>query len=232
MIRILFILSSFITTCFCFSSNDFELFHQANEQYREHNFEEALIVYNQMHDKDGAVWCNMAHAAYEVQDYIQALVFWNRAKSCGLVFDDMVNKKIEVVHQKLGLYPFHDTRWLRWIEMCPVGIIQCLFLLICILSVGWFTHNSVEKYQTIVLTCSLLVAGGAVWYKYTNRNRQVAVVTQVGTSFRAGPGKQYHEILLLDKVAYLYRVGTHADWSKVVYNGNTAWLPTQSIEII
>lgn len=219
--------------CIYSSINDFELFQKGNEQYKLYNFEQSLNIYNQIKSKDGAVWCNMGTAAYELKDYVQALIFWERAKKCRFIFSEITMNKIEKIRQNHDLHAFPEAhRLMYWLELCPIGVVQLLCLMICILFLLLFVRGSINRYRAIACVCAFLGTSGAVWYKYTGENIHTALMTKVGTSLRAGPGEQYHEIMLLDKISYVYLVDTYADWSKVMYNKNIAWIPTQSIEVI
>ena len=229
MRSIIFILVGVMTLC-CAKSNDSSLFQEANQLYEMNQFEKALAVYKDIEHKSGPVWCNMAHSAYALQDYVQAIICWERAKKYGIVHDDSVKQKISKAYEQLSLVPLMDSP--EWLHAYSLLAMQLLFLFVYGLFFLLCMHHFLGRFHGVAFLCVLFGLSTALWYKYEQQTTSIALMVEVGTPLRAGPGEKYHEISRLDSVVYVRTLEKNQDWTKVVYNKNQAWIPTRVIETI
>lgn len=222
---------------FIFAQDVEETFLQANNQYQSNQFEQALDLYSSIERKGPATWCNMGNCAFRMKNYVEALVFWKRAKK-GASRSELIdlNKHIAAVDQLLGRAPkaggleqYAD----RILGRFSLFSLQLLFLFAWLSLFGFIFFVRVYKpiFISILLPTSL-VFGFATFAKYRLHSNPAAIVIEKSVSLFSGPDQNYpilKKTNLADEVAVLQQ---RDHWYKVRSDGLAGWMLADKLEVI
>ncbi len=244
-----FFLLTIVLHAALFSANLTEQFKQANELYKKNQYAGALKAYQQIlsDSDDWKVYFNIGNCYFRLQDYVQAKIFYMKAKKRNKVETD-IDKNISVVNRKFkDKIPdrkaafFTDT--IGKIEsFLPINLISViLFLLIICFNIILFLNikNRHEKrkrlyiYLLTFLFIFMVFSGFYLSYRIGQQNiRTIGVVLKDNTLLRTGKDSS-SKSATINAGLDLRIVEEEADWVRVIVTDEVeGWLKKEDIEII
>ncbi len=229
----LILLPSFIC-----AQNEGELFLQANQLYAQNDYVKAHDMYEKINNKGHAVWYNMGVCNYQLKNWANARLCWERARNGasqrGLrdiqrnqqLLDQQLNSDEQSGSFKVvnTLSIFIESSSLLFLQLLLLILLYCFFFLSRRRMVGFFY---VFCLGIAVCTASLFVIK-----KYSVLNKIPAVVMQSKVSMYAGPDVRYHVIdnLVLARVVYVKQ--QLDDWYKVSSGEKTGWVLADMLTVV
>ena len=236
MKRIIVFLIVFMT---CAYANDQELFLQANELYKEKNYQQACALYNNIKHKGPATWYNMGNCAYQMGDVSCALVYWrmaNRGASHSLrkaiAHNSAHAREKDAALQSVTL----AEEIVDALCMCSSYVSLFMWQIIVLLGwiVGWyvFMHHRTRQLLLVIIIIINLISGLLLLVRFWEMNRVTACVTQPGITLFAGPNTCYHAVGTVDEVACVHVQSVEGEWCQICYKQLLGWVPKAKLELV
>ncbi|MEX0849713.1 MAG: SH3 domain-containing protein [Candidatus Dependentiae bacterium] len=227
---------------FCFLpialiAQDAPLFKKADNSYQQLEYADSLQTYKKIKHKDAAVWYNMGNAAYHMQDYLKATLYWLRAQKYGdaTVFA-LGRQNMHYLHAKMGLSePTLSDQVYDWFllltkKVSPL-VWQLLFLgLWYLLFWLWIGCSNREK-KRLYMGLVIMLLGFVVWpivIAY-HANKQQALVMQDDVAVYNGPNKSFYTVGTLKKGALVSVDASAKQWYKIDYDKMVGWVERASV---
>lgn len=242
MNRYFFVLYCSIYTVIFFlgaGSNE-ELFLQANKQYQQQAFHDALASYTMLSPKTAAVWENMGNSAFYLADFPHAVLYWQRAeRDVGFQRYYELEKRIYEAFQKLDVVD--DAVWYEKITTLIVVSMRCFPLwvwqLLCILS--WilllFAVSLCRRPKTYVgalLVSITLLLFVLSLLSYWHNTKQFAIVTGSQAALHTGTDPKLPLVSALKRGQRIRIIDTASDWYRASAQGKAGWVYKDMVEIV
>ena len=214
-------------------------FAHANNLYDQKKYEEALQRYGLIDKKGSAALYNMGNCAFQLQKYVDAIVYWRRAlKNCSYKNRADIEYNIAMAYKKFGyvsqktflsrlgesIYDFTSIFSLLWL--------QILFLFFWFMFfVSWLWLQRFRVFAFVFLLSLNLFIGAFLLVRYRYLQYSVAIVKDATTLF-SGPDSNYHkvgDVRAADQVRIKEKFG---EWYKAKNNGLVGWIKSEKVEII
>lgn len=218
----------------CFGAeHDTQQFDKANALYTQGAPEKALLEYKKISHKTGAVWFNMANAAYAQQDYAHALLYWLRAQKYG---DAFLYKESHAHMQKLGIGSPENSIKERMsyfgiliLKKIPVIIWQLLFLLVWYL----FCWCRMKKYccsaaKTGLFALLLLLLFVPIMIGYYTDYDRVVILAETADLYN-GPNVALYKIGSVQKGESAKLLDTKKQWYKIAHADKIGWVERKAV---
>jgi tetratricopeptide (TPR) repeat protein len=233
---IIFILSSWL------HATNQELFLQGNKEYEYHNYQKALDLYNAIENKGEAVWYNMGLCCYNMDEYVQALVYWHKAEHVSRSQEllDSIAKNKKRAQEKLQVQVPHSyyTSMLQTIVYCTSWCAlvwwQLLFVIVWCISILYarFLWRAGKWLLMIFLWGAIIGLGIIITVHYITYARQEAIIIKPATAFTIGPDSNFASqgILALGQVVEVQR--KQDDWVKIIYDSKMGWVRAEALALV
>lgn len=233
----MFILIMLLQICMCFGSDaqDAQLFDQANRLYAQGAYGTALAEYQKIPNKTGSVWYNMANAAYQQQDYTQALLYWLRAQKYGdAATYAAAHAHLEQLAPVIGV-PVQgvSNRTVYYgvllIKKIPVYVWQIL-LLFCwyVLCRCWMKKYRCSATKLSMLSLLLLMMLVPIMIGYYTDKEQVLVVAESADLYN-GPNSALYNVGSLQKNTTAVLLDAKKQWYKISHDAIIGWVERKSV---
>jgi tetratricopeptide (TPR) repeat protein len=250
MRRILLLIPLLFTAYITFAQPT-ELLEKANKEYIDNNYEEAIVLYEQIVNSgysSAALYYNLGSAYYKLNDIANSILNFERAKQLA-PGDDRIDHNLNIarlyVVDKIEVLPqFFLSRWIDnmrasnssdgWAIWSIV-----LFALFVILGSVYFlaSSSSVKKIMFFISIFVLLTS--VISLKFSADQKDVIMEKSYGIVFaksvtlKSSPDESGTNLFLLHegtKVKVTDKVG---DWVEImVSDGNRGWLKSSDVEVI
>ena len=222
------------------SSKNQELYLQANNEYLQRNFDKALILYDQIASKGPAVWHNMGNSSYQLGNYLDALIYYQRAKKGAMLSTlQELEKVIEQAQQQLQV--IQQKSWFKKVSesfsqlagLLPLLPLQLLCLLVAFL-LAWavFRYIKTRKYNVIIIVLiSLIISLILLFIKNRAYTVQNGILVQEATIF-VGPQKTFHSLGSITPGYFVSIKKIHNNWYKIKANNLSGWVPADTITLL
>ncbi len=219
------------------ASKNQELFLQANNAYLKSEFGQALTLYEQITNKGPAVWFNMANIQLIQENYLDALIYYKRAKKGAMLqtLQDVekivvdLQKKLNIHEQKNWYGKIRDSLF----EL--VGLLPLLPLqLVCLLCALLFALSIIlwrKKHLSILFGIIFLCSGLLLSIKSTGSARITAIIKKQTDVF-VGPRRKFHSIANLTPGSQVTIKKRSDDWHKIKAPGLSGWVTADTITIL
>jgi len=223
----------------CLASDSEELFLKANELYLQKKYAKSYQLYKMIKNKNSAIWYNMGNCAYKNSEYVNAIVYWSKARknSAQRKLID-IEYNIYLARKKLGCAILSKTFYEEMYDFCnkvysPFSLfgLQLLFLVFWFGFVVLFVKLNIWRFLFLGSLLFINVfLGIGLFTKY--RFYQTAIIGENKVKFFAGPDTKFHKVgdlFLADEVVIKQK---SENWYKISHNGRTGWLLSDSLKII
>jgi tetratricopeptide (TPR) repeat protein len=245
----LLLLSLMTLICFtqatCADDHD-TLFQQANNLYKEGNYEQALNAYKNIQNKSNLVHYNIGNCHYKLQQQGKALAAWRRAehnwgwsereeltKNIALVKSQLHREEESISKFRLAAQSLYN-RIKSFIRATPLLWIQLLVLIIWLFLFIYLAYLR-KKRKKVMISCLfflLATAAGLLAFKYSQQLLKKGIIITQQIPVRSGPGETYQQLTTLyegKEVRIRKQVDDHY---KISFPGSIGWIPTSSLEEI
>lgn len=221
------------------SQNKRERFLQAHELYQQGQYQEALARYQEFTDKSSAVWYNMGNCAYQLGDYMHALLYFKRAEREATPHEyPHIVHNISMTHQQLGLpsvsnnVSFFDAVRVQ-VRTVPLLLMQLLLLVLWFAALGalWLlSHNRFKKIIIGLLIVAWSILALVCWRKYHDEQAEYALVMNDKSTLFVAPNAAYHAVGELPKGVAVKVDEKRKGWYKVQANSKKGWMRQEDVE--
>lgn len=220
--------------------NNQEFFLQAQQEYKQSHFENALSLYQKMPHKNAIVWYNMGNSLYQLGNDLDALLHWKRAYHYGsgaVVYESAAN--IDHIQNKLGLTESNKVQsfWKGIQKMIKApSMLQLQILFFCIFSVflffgcRWYVKRNYFLLTSLFMM--LVLVASTLGMRYRELSHTPALIMKDNSVLLAGPDLKYHELSILNAGACIEILEQRNGWCKVSSNNQNGWLQKKDIELI
>jgi tetratricopeptide (TPR) repeat protein len=211
-------------------ANNKEFFNAANEQYEQGDYAQALNTYQQICPKNASVWNNMANAAYNINDHLNADLYWSRAEKNST---RAMMKKI-THNRSVAQLPFTQSFLHKIINFfTPLGIQILFFCLFSVFFIFVARYLAQKKYGVMCLFSLLCITSGMLThYTYRHQKNRYGLIIADQTIAHIGPGTMYHTLGQICQGTRVLVDKEKDEWKKITWENNTGWIPSTQIEII
>lgn len=223
---ILFIL--LMNVFFCYA--DQGLFDLAHSLYAQGAYEAALAEYQKIPNKTGAVWYNMANAAYRQRDDTHALLYMLRAQKFGDAQTyAAAYEKMNEITSSVGLsrqgYKEITLHYLTLFnKKVPLYIWQIIVLLVWYLICYVLMKKHRVSLLQILFSCLLMILMLApIVAGYYNDRQNVLVIAESVDVFN-GPNTALYKIGAFKKNTLAQLLQVKKQWYKISHDGIIGWI--------
>ncbi len=207
-----------------------KLFEKAQHYYQNGEYQRALQTYEQITDKNAAVWNNMANAAYNSGDTLHAQLYWLRAqKNSSLSIHNLVKHNQRVAH-----VPCNFSYMQQFYTSCSPLFFQILFF--CLFSVFFIIvarYVRQKKYSLLCVVSILSMASGTVSYQiYREQKNNYGLIMPDLAAVYIGPETLYHPLGQIAQGTSVFICKKKNGWAQVAWDKKIGWVSTSDIEII
>ena len=248
----LFLLTVFLLAQLPVLGQDAEaLFVQANLEYREEDFGEAIRLYEQIKNngwESGELYYNLGNAYFRESKLGPAILNYERARGF-LPGDSDLSRNLEIANLRIvdkiePLLEFLPVRWMKaFLRLFPARswvVLGLAFYWCAILSIvawrllgtsslsRWLVRAAISSALAGVISAGLLT--GRIWL---DRSQVPAVVMVPEVEALSAPAAGATEVFRIHEGTRL-RIGTRSsDWSEIILpDGKVGWIPSQAIELV
>lgn len=216
-----------LLVCISICAHNKDLFKQGSGHLEAGNYAQALALYKQIEPKNGAVWNNMAIAAYHLNDTLHAQLYWLRAQKNTSVSNTISHN---LAFAKLTA----NTTMLECItHFCNPIFIQILFF--CLFSVFLIfvvRYSKQKKYVSVsILSISCLMSGALTYQLYQQQKNSYGLV-MADSAVYIGPDTLYHVADQIQSGTKVLIDDDHAEWKHIAWNNKKGWMPSKDLETI
>ena len=233
-----------------FGQNE-QLFEQANDQYNNGEFEEAISNYEAIIESgqhSAAVYFNLANAHYKLNHIAPSIYYYEKAllispndKEINNNIAFARNMTIDAIDKnpEIGFAKFSKTitNWLTFDNWAKLSVLMMVFFVVFYL-VYYFNYSATKKRMAFITAMSFLIlSGAAVALAYNNynlvKNDQPAIVFAKETQVKSEPNLRSSESFKLHEGTKVQILDTVNDWKKIkLADGKTGWIPNEDIKLL
>jgi hypothetical protein len=212
-------------------ASDYDGFQKAGMLYDEAQYQEALEQYYAIKERGPAVWHNMGHCFYKLQDDAQAMLCWWKAdKNASWEQQEKNREWRNHVAQKYE----HAGQKIK--NEVPLLFLQILFLVFWFCLMALLRLLCAKRGSKRLTFCILFCMIGAVilLIAFISRRRSdnaCFVIIKDAAALKIGPGNFYHVSAQAKKAERAIAVSSYRDWCHVVLDDQRkGWVPLQDVQ--
>ncbi len=219
------------TLNFLSAADQSNLFERANKFYREHKYEQAMSDYQNIKQKDGAVWYNMGNTVYRQGDYLYAYIYWLRAQKNGdaHIFKGAMHnlERLAVVQGKdaLSLIDRISLFFLSLTKRLSLFTWQLFFFIAwCLLLWMWLHYDN-----RTLRRLSMGVLFGAIFFMLFpiivgySAHKTYGVVLDEAKVYN-GPNSSFYQLGSLAQGSLIRITQSDKRWYKIAYDDTIGWV--------
>ncbi len=229
------ILSSLCWYVTCYVNNE-EVFLNANKLFHEQQFQEALQLYDSLPQHSWAVYYNKACCFFHLDNYVQALVYWQRAlKNGGYSYKALIDDYCLRAREKLNVHnacsSWNDSLYCAT-KKIPLFFWQFLFLMMLYaLFFLYLSYPSMSLWRFFSLLIMTLLLLSILIFKHYYAHKQSVIVLEPSALY-AGMDSSFSKVIEVPKGSMVSAFSRYKDWAKVYYHGKVGWINLSTIEFI
>lgn len=246
MKSILFVL--FFMFAAVFSSDNKELFSEANKLYEEKNYDSAIVLYLQIIDsgeKNSAVLYNIANCAYRNGDIGAAILYLERAKLLSPDDKDInanldflrrqTVDKFETPEEHFAEQTFNKFQNLFTLETQIIVMIIFSLLITIIITFTLFSpkFRTAKIYSIMILALLSIILGISAIVKYQTQKNNIRAVIMTDSINAVNEPRGNKTIFTAHEGTVLNVIKTENGWYFIsLPNGASGWVQKQHLEVI
>lgn len=219
-----------------------ELFLQGNNYFLKGNFNKACDCYEQISEKNSAVWHNMGNCFFNEKNNIQAIICWKRAernasfRELGKLFNSQ-SKAFEQMHLSYDGFVMQKIK-----QVCMiVSVIQLkilllvfllLFLYVCYYCFLQSKRLSCKKRYIIGLLLGIMSMVFALYLKEKWLHKKEAIIIHEKVPVYIGPEVTFSQKTILPLGCVVEVLEEKQGMIKIIYPQVCGWVSSQNVEIL
>lgn len=229
------------------------VFAQANQLYKDGQYEKACKLYEQIPNKGGFLNYNLGNCAYKKGNFGYALLYWRRAeRNWGLFGREELLKNIELVKQKMLSQTAEDSKessvfhalingfqsaketFLSVIRSVPIINLQIVVLIIWVILFASIRSLYRRGRKSIIAIIFVLLAlfASMLAIKYNTEIHEYGVIISQKAELLSGPGSSYAHLGHLLEAQEAVILQESGDFYKIRILNNIGWVAKKYIERI
>lgn len=224
MILIIMLMMPSIAHCM---SNQ-EIFLRGNKEYQAGSYKDALEWYEQIEHKGDAVWHNMGNCCYHLNRFVDARLYWERARKHASYQDyTALQTQLGILDAQLGeesqSQPSGCVMWIRsHTASYSLIMIQLITLLV------WFALciGALKGMHKLPLFILFVISLFGIWLSVDmqhQRSGNYAVTTEEITLY-VGPNSSYDQQGVIKQAQTVTITDKREGWYKIVHKGLAGWV--------
>ncbi|MGD9580771.1 MAG: tetratricopeptide repeat protein [Vampirovibrionia bacterium] len=232
-----------------FNSSDYKNdFIEANNQYKNHNYYEAITNYNKIINKginNGSVYYNLGNAYLKNDQIGKAILSYKKALKYqprnpdiktnlqfaldGTKDQFSTEETVEPILHILAFWYYN----LNTSELVTITIIINFILCIGVIINLFYSNNILKITNYVVLTMLLILFSSSIIKIYNNNKVASGVVIVKETDIKSGYGYDYSTLYKLHEGSVFKITENKDDWYKILLtNGQKGWINKDSIGVV
>lgn len=228
-----------------------EAVSQGNDAYSQGNYSEAVALYEQALQENGAspqVYYNLGNSYYRLNRVASSILNYERALLLDPANDD-IRFNLEVAKLKAvdKIEPVNHLFLVDWYDSLQnsfstnqwsyIGCVSFLLLIVC-LFLFFFSRKVILKKWGFFLGLALLflcICANIFAYRQEKRltDRNTAIIFSSTTTIKSSPDTSGTDLFILHEGAKVKIKDKVGDWSEIeTSDGNVGWIRSEEIEII
>jgi tetratricopeptide (TPR) repeat protein len=241
----LLLLFFFTTTIFGIQNRQ-EVFLQANNFYKDGNFQSAYELYKKIPNPGAKLNYNLGNCAYQLKDYGKAMLYWKRAeKDWGFFGRGELLQNIELLKQKIVGSQIDESEYLSFfksskryfislLRSAPIFGFQILFLffwIICFLYIR-FLFKKKHKFLIYILFILMAFSGGFLVVRYSLDFKNYGIVISKEINILSGPGDNFQKLGILPQTSQIRVQTSSGEYYKIKFQRLIGWVSQKDVEKI
>ena len=224
-----------------FSVSYQEKFLQANELYKEGNFEKALSLYEEIPNKGAVILYNLGNCAYKMGNKGLALAYWRKAeKQWGLLGKDELKYNIYLVKKEflkndantfVILVENFKNNFISFVKNIPLLVLQASFLVVWIFLFLYLKYLYKKKHKILIIILFLLIAifGTLLTIRYSLKLIRYGVVIGQEVPVLSGPSESFSELTKLPEALEVIIKKKSDEYYKIKFAERFGWIKAKDI---
>lgn len=242
---------SFYFICFCVADEATVQFEQANQLYRNGDFQQAALMYEQIVKngyESGPLFYNLGNAYFKLHSIPAAILNYERAKRLSPRDEDIAYNlrlcNLRVVDKIDAIPPLFFLEWwhnfVNLLSSNEWGLLAVILLWCVVLSGAVFlvSHSFILRRVTFLFSfLSLLVCivsiVGMIQRSRIERSDQQAIVFSQSVAVKSAPDIQSTDLFVLHEGVKVELLDGVASWKKIrLPDGKVGWMPVDGFQVI
>lgn len=204
-----------------------EIFLRGNKEYQAGAYQDALEWYEQIGHKGNGVWHNMGNCCYHLNKFVEARVYWERARKYASCDDYCaLQTHLAILDAQLGdEKPDETSTLIFWIRSHTASwsliIIQIITLLLWLL----FCTAAMRRWHWIALILLLAISIFGIWLSVDMQRQRSGIyaVTIEEMPIYVGPNSSYDKQGIIKQAHTVTITDKRQGWYKIAYKGLAGW---------
>ena len=210
-----------------------EIFLRGNKEYQAGAYEDALQWYEQIAHKGDAVWHNMGNCCYHLNKFVDARLYWERARkhaSC----DDYcaLQTHLAILDAQLGdEAPQETAYWIIWIRSHTASYSLIMIQIITIIFWFLFCIAALKRMHWIPLLILLAISIFGIWLSIDMQRQRSGnyAVTAEEIPLYVGPNNSYEQQGVIQQARTIMITDRREGWYKIAYKGLAGWVQADKL---
>lgn len=204
-----------------------EIFLRGNKEYQAGAYEDALQWYEQIAHKGDAVWHNMGNCCYHLHKYVDARIYWERARQHASYNDYCaLQTQLNILDAQLGDENSQESvTWITWIRSHTAS--YSLIMIQIITLIFWFVFciAALRSVPRAPLTILLLISIFGIWLSIDMQRERSGnyAVTLEEIPLYVGPNASYDQQGVIQQAHTVTITDKREGWYKIAYKGLAGW---------
>lgn len=234
-----------------FSKAEASLFNQANQQYKEKNYESAIILYDSIIKSGYAsaeVFFNLGNAHFKLGHLAPAILYYERAKKLA-PSDDDINFNLRIANLRVidRVEAVPELFFVRWVKNFVIKhssdgwamlALVMMWTTLAFGSIFLLVNNYVVKragFFAAVITLLFSAVCTAVAYSQYNYQRlsREGIVLVKNVYVKSSPDNQSTDLFILREGVKVNLLESEGEWQKIqLADGKVGWMRKEAVEPI
>jgi tetratricopeptide (TPR) repeat protein len=229
-LAMIFLLMS--TSCAHAMSNQ-EIFLRGNKEYQSGAYQDALEWYEQIAHKGDAVWHNMGNCCYHLNRFVDARVYWERARKHAS-YDDYCTLQTQLAALDAQLEDeelVQPAAWILWIRSHTAS--YSLIMIQIITLIFWFVFciAAIKRMHWLPLLILLAISVFGIWLSMDMQRQRSGnyAVTAEEIPLYVGPNSSYDQQGVIKQAHTVSITDKRDGWYKIAYKGLAGWVQADKL---
>jgi hypothetical protein len=215
------------------SMSNQEIFLRGNKEYQAGAYEDALQWYEQIAHKGDAVWHNMGNCCYHLNKFVDARLYWERARKHAS-YDDYgaLQTQLAILDAQLGdEAPQETASWIIWIRSHTASYSLIMIQIITLIIWFIFCIAAYRRMHWMRLIILLAISIFGIWLSIDMQHQRSGnyAVTAEEIPLYVGPNSSYDQQGVIKQAHTVTITDKREGWYKIAYKGLAGWVQADKL---
>lgn len=231
--------------------NSNEVFKTANRLYEDANYQEAIVLYNELLSQNfesAVLYFNLGNAHFKINEFPAAILYYEKALKLDPIDQDIkfnLNLAGKKTVDKVELLPeLFFVKWWNaliysksidsWAWLCLQALFLSLLLFVLFLCAKKTALKKLGFYTAIIFMTMAIFSFVLAQQQNNRINKQeYAIVFVPGVTVKSSPLDKGSKLFVIHEGTKVQILESSGEWKKIVLaNGNLGWVKTDALAII